>query len=96
MVLEGIPDVVAARLTAEVDVPTIGIGAGAGCDGQVLVFHDLLGLRTGTPPKFVRQYADLHSVATEAVRTWAADVRSGEFPSDAETYHLPKATPPAS
>jgi 3-methyl-2-oxobutanoate hydroxymethyltransferase len=89
MVLEGVPDVVAAGVTDEVDVPTIGIGAGAGCDGQVLVFHDLLGLREGTPPKFVRQYADLTSVAVAAVATWAADVRGGSFPSEAETYHLP-------
>ena len=89
-VLEGVPDVVAARVTEEIDVPTIGIGAGPACDGQVLVFHDLLGLRRGTPPKFVRQYADLASVATEAVAAWAADVRSGAFPADAETYHLPR------
>ncbi|HUO47587.1 MAG TPA: 3-methyl-2-oxobutanoate hydroxymethyltransferase [Acidimicrobiales bacterium] len=89
IVLEGVPDVVAARVTEEVDVPTIGIGAGAGCDGQVLVFHDLLGLGERTPPKFVRQYADLRGVAIEAVSAWAGDVRSGAFPSDAETYHLP-------
>jgi 3-methyl-2-oxobutanoate hydroxymethyltransferase len=90
LVLEGIPDVVAARITAEVDVPTIGIGAGVGCDGQVLVFHDLLGLGDGAPAKFVRQYADLTSVAVTAVSSWAADVRGGTFPSEAETYHLPK------
>jgi 3-methyl-2-oxobutanoate hydroxymethyltransferase len=89
LVLEGVPDVVAARVTAEVDVPTIGIGAGAACDGQVLVFHDLLGLRQGDPPKFVRQYADLAAAATEAISAWAADVRSGTFPSEDETYHLP-------
>jgi 3-methyl-2-oxobutanoate hydroxymethyltransferase len=89
MVIEGVPDVVGARITDEVDVPTIGIGAGAGCDGQVLVFHDLLGLREGAPPKFVRQYADLTSVAVTAVSSWAADVRGGDFPSDAESYHLP-------
>ena len=89
IVLEGMPDVVAARVTAEVDVPTIGIGAGAACDGQVLVFHDLLGLGTGTAPKFVRRYADLHDVAVEAVAAWAADVRAGGFPAEAETYHLP-------
>jgi len=90
IVLEGVPDVVAARVTAEVDVPTIGIGAGAGCDGQVLVFHDLLGLSQGPTPKFVRRYADLSGVAVEAVRAWADDVRAGTFPSDAETYHLPR------
>jgi 3-methyl-2-oxobutanoate hydroxymethyltransferase len=89
LVLEGVPDVVAARVTEEVDVPTIGIGAGAACDGQVLVFHDLLGLRQGSPAKFVRQYADLTAVAVEAVSAWAADVRGGTFPSEAETYHLP-------
>jgi 3-methyl-2-oxobutanoate hydroxymethyltransferase len=89
IVLEGVPDVVAGRVTDEVDVPTIGIGAGAGCDGQVLVFHDLLGLREGAPPKFVRQYADLTAVAVTAVASWAADVRGGTFPSEAETYHLP-------
>lgn len=89
LVLEGIPDVVAARVTAELDVPTIGIGAGPGCDGQVLVFHDLLGLGEGTYPKFVRRYADLGQAATDAISAWAADVRSGAFPADAETYHLP-------
>jgi 3-methyl-2-oxobutanoate hydroxymethyltransferase len=89
MVLEGVPDVVASHVTEAVDVPTIGIGAGAGCDGQVLVFHDLLGLREGAPAKFVRQYADLTSVAVTAVSSWAADVRGGTFPSEAETYHLP-------
>jgi 3-methyl-2-oxobutanoate hydroxymethyltransferase len=89
IVLEGVPDVVAARVTDQVDVPTIGIGAGVGCDGQVLVFHDLLGLRQGAPAKFVRQYADLTTAAVTAVSSWAADVRAGTFPSDAETYHLP-------
>jgi 3-methyl-2-oxobutanoate hydroxymethyltransferase len=93
MVLEGVPDVVAARVTAEVDVPTIGIGAGAGCDGQVLVFHDLLGLGEGPVPKFVRRYAELRTLAVQSVAAWAADVRAGTFPSDAETYHLP--APPA-
>jgi 3-methyl-2-oxobutanoate hydroxymethyltransferase len=87
IVLEGVPDVVAAKVTAEVDVPTIGIGAGPACDGQVLVFHDLLGLNEGKAPRFVRRYAQLSQVATDAVRAWAADVRAGSFPSDAETYH---------
>ena len=89
VVLEGVPDVVAARVTEQVDVPTIGIGGGPGCDGQVLVFHDVLGLGEGPVPKFVRRYADLASAAVEAVTAWAADVRSGAFPSDAETYHQP-------
>jgi 3-methyl-2-oxobutanoate hydroxymethyltransferase len=86
-VLEGVPDVVAARVTEALDVPTIGIGAGAHCDGQVLVFHDLLGLGARTPPKFVRQYANLGEAATTAVAAFAADVRSGRFPSDEESYH---------
>lgn len=89
MVLEGVPDVVAAAVTEAVDVPTIGIGAGSACDGQVLVFHDILGLGARTPPKFVRQYADLATVATEAVAAFADDVRSGNFPGEAETYHAP-------
>jgi 3-methyl-2-oxobutanoate hydroxymethyltransferase len=86
-VLEGVPDVVGSAVTAAVDVPTIGIGAGAGCDGQVLVFHDLLGLGSGPVAKFVRQYAELGRLATEAIGAFAADVRSGRFPGDAETYH---------
>ncbi len=89
IVLEGVPDVVAGRVTEEVAVPTIGIGAGPGCDGQVLVFHDLLGLGEGKTPKFVRRYADLAAVATGAIEQWAADVRGGSFPSEAESYHLP-------
>jgi 3-methyl-2-oxobutanoate hydroxymethyltransferase len=87
MVLEGVPDVVAAAVTEAVDVPTIGIGAGAACDGQVLVFHDLLGLGSRTPPKFVRRYADLAGLATSAVAAFAADVRAGTFPDDTESYH---------
>jgi 3-methyl-2-oxobutanoate hydroxymethyltransferase len=94
IVLEGVPDVVANRVTAEIDVPTIGIGAGAGCDGQVLVFHDLLGLGEGKTPKFVRRYTDLATLAVEAVSAWAEDVRSSAFPSDAETYHQPSEPSP--
>ena len=89
-VIEGVPDVVGAKVTEAIDVPTIGIGAGPDCDGQVLVFHDLLGLGAGPAPKFVRQYADLGRLATEAVAAFADDVRSGRFPSDAETYHAPE------
>jgi 3-methyl-2-oxobutanoate hydroxymethyltransferase len=73
-----------------VPVPTIGIGAGAECDGQVLVIHDLLGMGEAKPAKFVRRYADLRGVTIDAVSAWAADVRSGAFPADAETYHLPR------
>jgi 3-methyl-2-oxobutanoate hydroxymethyltransferase len=88
IVLEGIPDVVAGMVTEAVEVPTIGIGAGPWCDGQVLVLHDLLGLEDRTAPKFVRQYASLGSDAAAAVATFAADVRAGRFPADAESYHL--------
>jgi 3-methyl-2-oxobutanoate hydroxymethyltransferase len=88
IVLEGVPDQVAAMVTASVDVPTIGIGAGPGCDGQVLVFHDLLGLEDRLAPKFVRRYASLRADGAAAVRAFAEDVRSGAFPSEAETYHL--------
>ena len=88
-VIEGVPDVVGAAVTEAVDVPTIGIGAGPACDGQVLVFHDLLGLGSRTPPKFVRQDADVGRIATEAVAAFADDVRTGRFPSDAESYHGP-------
>lgn len=91
LVLEGIPDVVAAEITSAVSVPTIGIGAGPRCDGQVLVFHDVLGLSAGTPPKFVRRYADLGDEATAAIRRFFDDIVSGEFPSEAETYHMPEA-----
>jgi 3-methyl-2-oxobutanoate hydroxymethyltransferase len=90
LVLEAVPDVVAAKVTDLVDVPTIGIGAGAGCDGQVLVAHDLLGFGEAPPAKFVRRYADLRGEIVDAVSRWAADVRSGSFPADAETYHLPR------
>jgi 3-methyl-2-oxobutanoate hydroxymethyltransferase len=86
-VIEGVPDVVGAAVTEALEVPTIGIGAGPSCDGQVLVFHDLLGLGSRTPPKFVRQYAEIGRIATEAVHAFAEDVRSGAFPSDTESYH---------
>jgi 3-methyl-2-oxobutanoate hydroxymethyltransferase len=86
MVLEGIPSDLAARITEEVAVPTIGIGAGPRCDGQVLVIHDLLGMLPGSVPKFVRQYAHFHDEGASAIRQWASDVRSGVFPDDSETY----------
>ena len=88
IVLEGVPDVLAELITKEVSAPTIGIGAGAKVDGQVLVFHDVLGLTDGHLPKFVRQYADLQGVATEALSRFFEDVQKGEFPSDEETYHM--------
>lgn len=87
IVLEGVPDLVAELVTASIAVPTIGIGAGAGCDGQVLVLHDLLGLSDRPVAKFVRKYADLYSVAITAVREYAEDVRGSRFPAAAETYH---------
>jgi 3-methyl-2-oxobutanoate hydroxymethyltransferase len=89
LVLEGVPDVVARRVTEELPVPTIGIGAGPHCDGQVLVFHDVLGLGSGSLPKFVRTYAALGDDAVAALERFFADVESGDFPGDAETYHMP-------
>lgn len=88
VVLEGVPDQVAAMVTAALDIPTIGIGAGPGCDGQVLVFHDLLGLEDRMAPKFVRRYAELRAAGVEGVRAFAADVRGGAFPAAAESYHV--------
>jgi 3-methyl-2-oxobutanoate hydroxymethyltransferase len=88
IVLEGVPDVLAELITKEVSAPTIGIGAGAKVDGQVLVFHDLLGLGDGHVAKFVRRYADLTSIAVEAVERFFHDVESGEFPSEDESYHM--------
>jgi 3-methyl-2-oxobutanoate hydroxymethyltransferase len=89
IVLEGIPEAVGRRITEAVGVPTIGIGAGRHCDGQVLVFHDLVGLGTGPAPRFVRRYADLAGVIADAARRFADDVRSGGYPSEAETYSAP-------
>jgi 3-methyl-2-oxobutanoate hydroxymethyltransferase len=87
-VLEGLPAEVAALVTGAVEIPTIGIGAGIDCDGQVLVFHDLLGIEDRLAPRFVRRYAELGGDAVSAVNTWAADVRSRNFPGPAESYHL--------
>jgi 3-methyl-2-oxobutanoate hydroxymethyltransferase len=69
-------------------VPTIGIGAGRDCDGQVLVYHDILGIEDRMAPKFVRRYGDIGTASVEALAAYAADVRGGHFPSDAESYHL--------
>jgi 3-methyl-2-oxobutanoate hydroxymethyltransferase len=87
IVLECVPDAVARLVTDTISVPTIGIGAGRHCDGQVLVYHDLLGLDARRTPKFVRRYADLGEAATEAIARFADDVRLGRFPSSDETYH---------
>ncbi len=92
MVLEGIPREVAAMITAEVNAPTIGIGAGPECDGQVLVIHDLVGLTFMQPAKFVRRYADVGAVVRDAIEGFKSDVLAGSYPSDAESYHLPKET----
>ena len=88
IVLEGVPDAVAQLITESISVPTIGIGAGRHCDGQVLVFHDVLGIEDRITPKFVRRYASLKADAVEAMKAYAADVRSGAFPNDDESYHL--------
>jgi 3-methyl-2-oxobutanoate hydroxymethyltransferase len=90
LVLEGVPAPVAVEVSAAVAVPTIGIGAGPGCDGQVLVYHDVLGLEDRLRPKFVRRYASLREDSIDALRRYAADVRSGEFPNEAESYGAPK------
>jgi len=90
-VVEGVPRLVGTELTKALDVPTIGIGAGPDTDGQVLVFHDLVGLSATAPAKFVRRYADLGAVITDAVGRYAADVRDGTFPGDVESYATPNA-----
>jgi len=92
LVLEGIPAELAERVTASLEIPTIGIGAGAGCSGQVLVFHDLLGILPGKGAKFVRKYLDGYGLMVDAMSAWAADVRGGGFPAAAESYMLPEAT----
>jgi len=90
LVLEGIPAELTARATESLTIPTIGIGAGPGCSGQVLVFHDVLGLTEGHRPKFVRAYMDGFQLLQGALSRWAADVRSGAFPTPQESYRLPE------
>jgi 3-methyl-2-oxobutanoate hydroxymethyltransferase len=87
VVLEAVPRELAAQITRDLRIPTIGIGAGPDCDGQILVVHDLLGLTFNQTPKFARQYANVGEVISHAVREYCEDVRSGGFPSDAESYH---------
>src|SRR3989454_2372497 len=87
VVLEAVPRELAAQITRELRIPTIGIGAGPDCDGQILVVHDLLGLTLSATPKFARQYANVGEIISNAVREYCSDVRSGMFPSDAESYH---------
>jgi 3-methyl-2-oxobutanoate hydroxymethyltransferase len=88
-VLEAVPAAVAARVTEALTVPTIGIGAGADTDGQVLVYHDLLGLYEGRAPRFVKRYADLATEIKGALERYAADVREHRFPEEQHTYSIP-------
>jgi 3-methyl-2-oxobutanoate hydroxymethyltransferase len=90
IVLEAVPVPVAARITESLTVPTIGIGAGASCDGQVLVYHDLLGLTEGRAPRFVKRYANLAENIRTALTTYADEVRSGVYPADEHTYSMPE------
>jgi 3-methyl-2-oxobutanoate hydroxymethyltransferase len=89
IVLEAVPASVAKRITELLTIPTIGIGAGVDCDGQVLVYHDLLGLYEGPSPRFVKQYADLAGETRRALEAYVADVRSGAFPEERHTYSMP-------
>lgn len=91
LVLEAIPAEVAAAITQRLTIPTIGIGAGVSCDGQVLVYHDLLGLTFRPYAKFVRQYADLRTIITDALTTYRDEVRSGQFPAPEHTYPMDEA-----
>lgn len=90
LVLEAVPAPVAARITAELSIPTIGIGAGASCDGQVLVYHDLLGLSEGHLPRFVKRYANLSGAIRDALTAYASEVRSGAFPEEQHGYGMPE------
>jgi 3-methyl-2-oxobutanoate hydroxymethyltransferase len=92
IVLEGMPREVAQHITVRLNVPTIGIGAGPDCDGQILVFHDLVNLSFSKPAKFVRQYGDAASLFRTAVEGYLHDVEGREFPNENESYHLPKET----
>jgi 3-methyl-2-oxobutanoate hydroxymethyltransferase len=92
VVLEGIPSEISRLITNRLSIPTIGIGAGADCDGQILVFSDLVGLTFGHTAKFVRQYADTKSIISDALKRFADDVTSRRFPSEAESYRLPEGT----
>ena len=90
VVLEAVPAPVAARITENLTVPTLGIGSGRDCDGQVLVYHDLLGLYPGKSPRFVKRYAELAPVIEDALERFAADIRSGAFPGEEHTYSIPE------
>ena len=88
LVLEAVPAKVAAHITEALEIPTIGIGAGAGCDGQVLVWHDLLGVNQGAAPRFVKRYADVAGEIRRGLETFAAEVRSGAYPADEHAYKI--------
>ena len=88
IVVESVPRELAARITSELRIPTIGIGAGPECDGQILVLHDMIGLSLGHTPKFARRYANLGEAISQAVSAYAEDIRQGRFPADEESYHL--------
>lgn len=89
LVLEAVPAAVAATISRRLAIPTIGIGSGPGTDGQVLVLHDMLGLTMQDAPKFARRYANVGEIISKAVKEYCEDVRSGSFPTDAESYHAP-------
>ncbi len=86
LVLEKIPAELATRVAKEISIPVIGIGAGGGVDGQVLVMHDMLGINKGFSPRFLRRYADLATIMTDAVKNYISDVKSGDFPTPEESY----------
>lgn len=86
IVLEKIPAALGTRVASELRIPIIGIGAGGGVDGQVLVIHDMLGINKGFSPRFLRRYADLHEVMAGAVTSYVEDVKSGDFPNESEQY----------
>ena len=91
LVLEAVPAPVAARISEALTIPTIGIGAGAGCDGQVLVWHDLLGMYAGSTPRFVKRYAEIAEEIADALGRYASDVRGSSFPEEQHTYSIPDA-----
>ena len=92
LVLEAVPSELAKTITQDLEIPTIGIGAGPDCDGQVLVLHDILNLTFAPPAKFVRRYADVAGAMAKAARDFKEDVEGGRYPADEESYHLPKET----
>lgn len=93
VVLEGVPAAVAERISQRIRIPTIGIGAGAGCDGQILVLHDVIGLSFGPAPRFARRYANVAEVMRTALQHFAEDIRKGRFPVESETYPVEEALP---